>query len=197
LIVVHEGVVCVARTADGLRRVRGSQVQPDWRVADVDCTDVSSDIRPSTHGTHANHLRHEDHQQRPRQATDERLYGLVTWSAAQDGARQPEDAQFGDLEATRCRLEATGRDGEATVHRRGEATARVAHGRTPRLQVQASTTSQVNPNGGRETVSRHVQAGDDRPRQSWHSIRTYPRHRLAHAFVNSFRLTAVRLVLLG
>jgi len=35
-----------------------------------------------------------------RQATDERVHGLVTWSAAEDGAGQPEDAQLGDLEAT-------------------------------------------------------------------------------------------------
>ena len=42
----------------------------------------------------------------PGEASNERVHGMVTWSAAQDGTGEPQDAQFRDLEATRRRLEA-------------------------------------------------------------------------------------------
>jgi len=61
------------------------------------------------------------------EAADERVHGVVTWSAAQDGAGEPQDAQLGDLQATRRRLENHDRRREAAVHRRGETAASSAH----------------------------------------------------------------------
>ena len=46
--------------------------------------------------------------QRAREAANERVHGVVTWSASSHGAGQSQDAQFGDLEATGRRLEEAG-----------------------------------------------------------------------------------------
>lgn len=64
---------------------------------------------------------------------------MVARSAAQDGSGKSEDAQFGDLETSRCRVEAFERVGETSVHRRSEATARRTHEGAPGLQVSAAT----------------------------------------------------------
>ena len=131
-------------------------------------------------------------EQRAREATNERVHGLVTWPASANGARQPQDAQLGDLQAPRRRLEASGRRREAAVHRRGEAPARAAHGRAPRLQVPAATPAQVDPDGRREAVGGHGQDGDgvQRPRQAWRAVWTH--RRLASAIVAVVRPTTVR-----
>ena len=71
------------------------------------------------------------------QASDERVHGVVSDEAAPDSAGQPEDAQLGDLEAARLWVEAALRDGQETVHRRGQEDPRQAHDRPPGLQVPA------------------------------------------------------------
>ena len=53
---------------------------------------------------------------RPRQATDERLHGVVARSEAQDGPGQPQDAQLGDQQAAGQRVEEVERGGEAALH---------------------------------------------------------------------------------
>lgn len=54
------------------------------------------------------------------QAAHERVHGLVTWTAQEDGPGEPEDAQLGDQQAPGSRVEAADRDGEETVYRRGQ-----------------------------------------------------------------------------
>jgi len=75
------------------------------------------------------------------EAADERVHGVVTWSAAQDGAGEPQDAQLGDLQATRRRLENHDRRREAAVHRRGETAASSAHEGKQRPPPPSSLTS--------------------------------------------------------
>ena len=101
-------------------------------------------------------VRHAYHQ-RTRKAPDECVHGVVTRTATSHGSGQSQDAQLGDLQTTRCRLEKTGRDGKATFHRRSQATASTAHGRTSRLQVSTSTAPEVDPDGSRETLSGDIQ----------------------------------------
>ena len=48
---------------------------------------------------------------RPYQATDECFHGLVAGPEAKDGPGEPEDAQLGNLKATRGRLEIALRPG--------------------------------------------------------------------------------------
>lgn len=54
------------------------------------------------------------------QAADERVHGVVEGPEEEDGSGQPQDAQFGDLQEARRRVEAAHRDGEEAVHRRGQ-----------------------------------------------------------------------------
>ena len=82
-------------------------------------------------------------QRRAHQASDERVHGVVSDEAAPDSAGQPEDAQLGDLEAARLWVEAALRDGQETVHRRGQEDPRQAHDRPPGLQVPAKEEAKV------------------------------------------------------
>ncbi|CAB0038491.1 unnamed protein product, partial [Trichogramma brassicae] len=60
--------------------------------------------------------------ERAHQAAHERVHGLVAGPASQDGPGESQDAQLGDLEAARRRVEAAERGREAALHRRGQET---------------------------------------------------------------------------
>lgn len=45
---------------------------------------------------------------------------MVAWSTSQDGTGESKNAQFGDLQETRRRVEAADRERKASLHRRGE-----------------------------------------------------------------------------
>ena len=79
----------------------------------------------------------------PREATNERVHGVVTWPTPPDGARQSQDAQLGDLEATGRRLEAAAGRRQAPLHRRGQASSRRAPAAASRLQVPASSKAEA------------------------------------------------------
>lgn len=53
---------------------------------------------------------------RAHQAAYERVHGVVARAAAENGTRQPEDAQLRDLEAVGRGVEAAHRDGKAAVY---------------------------------------------------------------------------------
>ena len=80
-----------------------------------------------------------------REAANERVHGVVTWSASTDGAGQSEDAQFGDQQETGRRMEALERRRQASLHRRGQATESCTHARSSGLQVPPQTEAQVDP----------------------------------------------------
>ena len=105
-------------------------------------------------------LDEEQGERRPREATDERFHGVVARPTSQDGAGEPEDAQLGDQQAARRRVEAADGDGEAAVHRRGEATARHPHEGAPRLQVPAAAQDQDAAEEGQvRAAAGHGRAG--------------------------------------
>jgi hypothetical protein len=89
-----------------------------------------------------------------REAADERVHGVVAGPAAEDGPGEPQDAQLGDLEAARRRVEAAQRSGEEAVHRRSEEAARRAHEGAPRLQVPAAAEDQNAPEEGQVPAGR-------------------------------------------
>jgi len=68
---------------------------------------------------------------------------VVTWPTPPDGARQSQDAQLGDLEATGRRLEAAAGRRQAPLHRRGQAPTRRAPAAASRLQVPASSKAEA------------------------------------------------------
>jgi len=84
----------------------------------------------------------ERQERRSRKASDECLHGVVTWAAAQDGAGQSQDAQLGDIEASRRRLETVDGGRQATVHRRGQEAASSAPQGTSGLQVPTEAQSE-------------------------------------------------------
>jgi len=73
---------------------------------------------------------------------------------------KPEDAQLGDLEASRRRVEAFEWHRQTPVHRRSEATSHPAHDRPSGLQVPATTQDEARYHGNASPPSA---AGSHRP----------------------------------
>jgi len=64
-----------------------------------------------------NHFRRqEEGRQQSHQATDECVHGLVTDETSTNRARESEDAQLRDLQATRIRVENIDGIGKTTLH---------------------------------------------------------------------------------
>lgn len=72
------------------------------------------------------------------QETYERVYGMVSDSTKENRVGQSKDAQLGNIEEARCRVEASIRLGETTLHRRSETFTCHAHEGAPRLQVPSA-----------------------------------------------------------
>ena len=99
----------------------------------------------------------EQGERRQGEETDERLHGVVAWTAPEDGPGEPEDAQLGDQQAAGGAVAHDDGGGEAAVHRRVEATARHPHDRAPRLQVQTAPPTQDAAEEGPEVcATRHA-----------------------------------------